>query len=415
MDNKTVPIVFSVNETYIYYCYLAIYSLIKHANTERKYDIRVLETDLSAGSKAMLEKLSCPNISIKCMNIKKLAAGADLRGISFLSAETYYRLFIPLLMPEYDKVLYLDSDILICRDVANLYDIELNGYVAAFVKDAETVWLESHAKELAGLDYKKCFNAGVFLLDCRKFEDEKIREKALELLHTDYERERRIYVYADQDLLQITLHGKVLFVDDRWNFQFQYLWRKEVLYQKCRERYEKTYQDPWIIHYAGDRKPWVYPEVEGASYFWQVAKSSPVFEKILVKMAKDNRKLPRKKTITNYRFPYDQIKGESRVALYGAGKVGQDFYRQLTVSKYARLVLWVDKNYEKINTINEENEDITVEIKAPSMLAEEAETYDFLVLAVAKKEMATELQAVLRKQGMDEKKIIWADYHLPKE
>lgn len=415
MQTSMVPVVFSVNNTYAYYCYLAIFSLIKHANKKRKYDIRVLVTDLSDRNRKLLEELSISNVSVKCMNITEITNGANLRGISFLSVETYYRLFIPLLMKEYDKVLYLDSDILILRDIADLYDTDLDGFMAGFVKDVETDWLESHDQALAGLDYRKCFNAGVFLLDCRKFEQEGIRDKALALLHEDYKRDNRLYIYADQDLLQITLHDKVLFLDDRWNFQFQYLWRKEVIYDQCREKYEKTWQDPWIIHYAGDRKPWVYPEIEGASYFWQVAKSSSVFEAILIEMAQINRRMKKVERNTVFRFPFEQVEGKSRVALYGAGKVGQDFYRQLTVSKYAKLVLWVDKNYEKINATNEENEDITVEIKTPSMLAEEAETYDFLVLAVAKKEMATELLAALRKQGMDEKKIIWADYHLPKE
>ena len=264
MDNLVVPVVFSVDKSYVPYCYLAINSLIKFSDSRRKYDVVVLEKDLEHLSIVLLESLSTYNVKVRCINVKKYTSSADLRRINFLTEETYYRLFIPIILPHYDKILYLDSDMLICKDVAQLYDVDLSDKVAGFVRDVATDWLEKHDRELGDLDYRKCFNAGVFLLDCKKFEIEKIREKALELLRLDYKRKERLYCYADQDLLQIVLYNKVLFLDERWNFQFQYIYRKNVLYKEYLPIYEKAEKESWIIHYAGDKKPWMYPELEGA-------------------------------------------------------------------------------------------------------------------------------------------------------
>lgn len=54
-----------------------------------------------------------------------------------MSVETYYRLIIPEIMPNYHKILYLDCDMVADHDVAELYDFDLKGAVIGAAKDID--------------------------------------------------------------------------------------------------------------------------------------------------------------------------------------------------------------------------------------------------------------------------------------
>ena len=115
-------------------------------------------------------------------------------------------MFIPLILPQCDKVLYLDSDMVILDDVAKIYDTDMEGKPSAAVPDVFSSILQEHSVEIGNLDYKKTFNAGVLLMDTKKFEEEKIREKCLRLLEEDYNRKIRKLIFADQDALNLVLY-----------------------------------------------------------------------------------------------------------------------------------------------------------------------------------------------------------------
>ena len=102
-ERKVIPIVFSTNNKYALYCYLAIYSLLKHADKNNYYDIRVFMVDLSPENIQFLEELKNEYASVTCMDILPYVKDADLRELSFFSVETFYRLFLSEILQEYKK------------------------------------------------------------------------------------------------------------------------------------------------------------------------------------------------------------------------------------------------------------------------------------------------------------------------
>ena len=69
-----------------------------------------------------------PNMNLRFTNVDRELAGYDLStNNAHISVETYYRFLIQKVLPFYDKVLYLDSDIIINGDIAKLYNIDLQG------------------------------------------------------------------------------------------------------------------------------------------------------------------------------------------------------------------------------------------------------------------------------------------------
>lgn len=401
MDKTIIPVVFATNDNFTIFCYTAVYSLIQNASSSNLYKIYILETNLCEDNRRMLEGLTQTNVEVKCVDISDFTADVELKGSMHLSQETYYRLWIPLIFPEYEKILYLDSDMCILSDVAKLYEVEIGNYAAGAVQDVVCHGLQGHTESIGLEDVKETFNAGVLLINAVEFEKQKIREKCLALLAEDYQRKERRLVFADQDALNIVLYKNHYRLDGKWNCQPLYLWRMEEVMDGWKEKYVYAQEHASIMHFSGDRKPWYNPELPKADVFWKWAKKADVIEKLITKLMTNIRNREEKLGCFDvFKFPYGQVPYGSRIVLYAAGRVGKTFYYQLKSSEYARLVLWVDRNWKKIE--DEFNVKSIDEIKNAD--------FDYLVIAVESKKIAEDVREMLKDMQVSKEKIVWDEY-----
>ena len=399
---EMIPIVFSTNDTYALYCYIAIYSLLKFADHNNSYDIRVFMVSLSQENVNLLEGLTNEYASVTCMDVMPYVKDADLRELSFFSVETFYRLFISQILPQYKKVIYLDSDLLVLHDITALFHTEMNGHPIAAVHDVVCSYLAGHAKEL-DLEVRDMFNAGVLLIDTEEYNRQNIRQIGLKLLEEDYKNKHRKFIYVDQDVLNVAVCNNVEFIDEHWNFQWAFSWRLDCIYDEYREKYENVSKEPWIIHYAGDRKPWSYPLLPHADYFWDMVEEAGITEKIAERSIQIERENNDCLTcFKSFRFPYEKVEADSRIAIYGAGNVGQDFVKQLENTLFAKVALWVDMRYEKkpreLNIIH------------PEQLSIRKNEFDYIIIAIDDEKIAKNAIEYLRQREIPENKIIWQNY-----
>ena len=401
MGKPVVPIVFSANDDYAMYCYVAIYTLVRNIKKDYRYAIYVFQTDISEENCKVLESFTSGNVCVKCIDISKYTANVYLEGSMHLSIETYYRLFIPCILPQYEKILYLDSDMCILSDVAALYECDLGGYAVGAVPDIPSKALKVHGKELGGLDFKKTFNAGVLLIDTRKFEERRIREKCLELLEEDYQRNKKRLFFADQDALNIVLYENYFVLDKRWNYQPMYLRWMDEIFEEFRQEYLERQKHAFIIHFSGVQKPWKHPEIPKADIFWKNAREIAEFDRLITCIMESSRADEEQiKCFEAFQFPYAQIPFRSKVVLYAAGTVGKAFYTQMKESKYADIVLWVDQNWGKVKK----------EFEVESVEKITDTVYDYLVIAIDRKTTAEKVRDMLIKMNVPENKIIWDEY-----
>ncbi len=96
-----------------------------------------------------------------------------------------------------------------------------------------------------------------------------------------------------------------------------------------------------------------------------------------------------------YLFPYKSVEKDSKIILYGAGKVGQSYHEQIKKSGYCDIVAWVDKEAYK----NDKN------LISPNQIAELE--YSKIVIAIKSKKCAEEIICNLIDLGIDEGKIVW--------
>ena len=131
-----------------------------------------------------------------------------------------------------------------------------------------------------------------------------------------------------------------------------------------------------------------------AEFFWDYAIESGVFKKVLVNLM-TNAKLW--DYFVKYPFPYEKIPYKSKVIIYAAGTYGKTLVRFLKASKYAELVLWVDRNWAKMNReLGVKPVEEIVNVK-----------FDFLIIAVENEKTANEIKEALLKMQLSANKLVW--------
>lgn len=287
-----IPIILSANDRFAPYLDVMIRSVIQHASKSRKYDIIILYNDITENSQKKIrfshENLS--NVSIRFIKVKEYFDADKLFVNQHLSVETYYRLIIPEIMPDYDKVLYLDCDMVVERDVAELYDLELADFALAAAKDIDIAGsikrdtlLETYVTKKLGLKNPyEYFQAGVLLISLNRLRNLADSKKLIELALSNKWR------CHDQDVLNIICKGHVLFLPQNWNVLMN--WhnngqeRMDILKMAPAEEFDNylsVRNHPDIVHFAGFQKPWDVPDCDMAEYFWKYARLSPYYESII--------------------------------------------------------------------------------------------------------------------------------------
>ncbi len=300
-SQNNVTICFSSDNNYFPYLAVAIKSLIENSTPDKNYDIYILNTNINKINKDYLSEMleNKKNVSVKYVNIAQYLkkTGKFIFTVnSHFSIETYYRFFIPSIFKNFEKILYLDTDMIILDDVAKIFEVDLGDNILAATNDTEVIRLLHSEKTLKikkyfteKLELKDSYNyfqAGVLLFNIKKMITENIQEKFIRKLI-----EVKHPIFVDQDILNSVCQGQTLYLPLEWNVEWQTpIFSKNPKKELPAEHYEKymqTRKNPKIIHYAGIKKPWDEPQHELAEYFWKYAKETPFYDKILAKKTRN--------------------------------------------------------------------------------------------------------------------------------
>ena len=269
-----IPIVMAANDNYVPYAGVAVQSLIDIAPKNDIYLVYIFHAGISNEHIEILEnQCSSANVIIKCVDIAELLA---LKNVTFYSRghiteETFYRFFIPEVLPFLEKILYLDCDLIVQNDLNDLYNTDVDNYCLAAVYNPTSANSLVQRRDVLKLDLSRYFNAGVLLINIKKWLEDDIAQQCLDKLNSIQPKD---LLCLDQDILNIVCSGKVLLLDKKWNF----MWHLEPA---C---YASDANDKYnfnILHFSSGKKPWVYPQHPLSHYFWKHAIKSVFYEEIL--------------------------------------------------------------------------------------------------------------------------------------
>ena len=291
---KTVPIVFAANQGFAPVMAVAIASVLQHCSDARNYDIVVLESNVTEDTKRIIQSMAKDreNVSIRFYHALPIIAQYDLKANEHITVETFYRFIIQDVLPDYEKVVYLDGDLVCCCDIARLYDVDVEDYYLAAALDPDMLgnlnlseervnYLRQELKMEEPYSY---FQAGVLLLNTKRMRAAYSTEEWLRFACHRYQ-------FSDQDVLNRYCQGHVKYLDMSWNVLTDCEhYRVPVIIKAAPEKvyaaYMQARQEPKIIHYAGYQKPWKYHDVDFESAFWEYAHATPFYNQLKLGLLK---------------------------------------------------------------------------------------------------------------------------------
>ncbi len=162
------------------------------------------------------------------------------------SYASYYRLVIPEYLEKYtDKVFYTDVDVCFLQDISQLWDIEMGDKCACVVQ----IQGDRHKNEGKRIGVNKYFVSGGFLINIINWCNNNIAQKCFDL-SIDKSKKFR---YPDMDILNKVLENKVIFIDDKYQYQYSI---SHAIDNEVKPTKVTIPQDTVIIHYTGAVKPW---------------------------------------------------------------------------------------------------------------------------------------------------------------
>lgn len=291
-----VVVVFACNEHFVPYMSVAIQSILENVTTSRHYDIIVLTRDITPTSMITLthQCSHLDNVGIGFLDVDQALGDIQLPHHGHFRPETYFRLLSPTLLPNVNKAIYLDSDLVVCHDLSELFDTNIDDYLVGATRDADTIGqlmgydetVKPYLQNELGLaEPMSYFQAGVLLMNLKALRN---NFSAQEILKVCTERRWR---WLDQDVLNRLCSGKYKVIPMNWNYlvDWQGLRRTHIVAQapiEIQAAYDRARRNPYVIHYAGpDNRPWLYPNSDMAGIFWNYALKSPYIDELELRLA----------------------------------------------------------------------------------------------------------------------------------
>lgn len=268
-------IVFSVNNSYAHILTTVLTSILEN-NPQTAFRFFIFTTDFSDENKRVIQKLKkryayfdVSYISPDVQMFKDVPTTID-----YISKETYFRYMIADLLPDEDKALYLDADVIVNQSLEKLYNTDITNFYAAGVKDL-FIERSGYKSEIDFSDEDLYINAGAILFNLPKMRQDKISQKLLTLTAEYAEKIK----YQDQDIINLAFRDKIKEVDSIYNFATANA-KKEKNKRKSAV----------IIHYTGRIKPWHNESTHKLKKLWfkyDKIKNSIISKKIRVALLID--------------------------------------------------------------------------------------------------------------------------------
>lgn len=384
----TIPIVFATDENYVPYCAVAIHSLICNMNKVNRCEIYVLFDSLTRKSINTLHSLSTDEAYVRCICVHERMNALRISEHVHLTVAATYRILIPEIFGKYDRVIYLDSDIIVRSDIADLYGIELNGNILGAVegkyKRQDTVWMHQHLEKTLGIEKDRFFNSGVLLIDTKVFIEEQIKERAFDILT-----KRDDLTFMDQDALNIVCENRIKYIDEYWNYECGAFETDSEYISDNHDAQIVGDIKAGIIHFDGTYKPWNYPDLMFADIFWEYARKTVYYEEILYRMNAHE--------IFELAPIAQKLQGCKNIAIYGAGKAGRDFVRKIKGSNICKISCWVDREPKNKDCFG-------MHVCEIEMLGNAS--FDHIFIAIEDREISEHVKRMLVGQGFQEEIIL---------
>ena len=230
-----INVCLACDNNYAKYAGVVVASVLANSKDDESLNFYILDGGISESKKTEILSLkSIKDCKIEFVQIEE-SMFEDYKKVAthkYISIATYYRLRLATLLPEVERIIYFDCDMVVNSSLNNLFNVELGENVIAGVRDINKRMLQQNPSYI---------NAGMVLFDLNKIREENIEQKFYDYTNENFETIKM----GDQTIINEVLKGRIKIVEDEWNVQSSNFTN--------RSSYTKH---PYIIHYVAKRKPW---------------------------------------------------------------------------------------------------------------------------------------------------------------
>lgn len=214
-------IFFAVDKNYLPYLYIAINSMLRNSSLADTFNIYVMQTDFTNAEKNALENLkTVKDFNINYVNVDTSLLEKCRKKDYHINLTTFYRYLIPEMVTDIDKAIYLDVDILVKRSLNSLWKIDLEDYYIGAVPDFYFIDdVDNHKNQIGLKDTSVYINAGVLLLNLKKFKEDKISQKLI----SESIKQQKVFSLGDQDALNVVCEDNIQIISNVYNYQSLYV------------------------------------------------------------------------------------------------------------------------------------------------------------------------------------------------
>ena len=366
MNDKYINVALCFDEKIARYACVTIKSLLDSCSLEDiHYAIHCVTVP---GVKGIVHSYLDKQISIK--DAKSFIKFYEVSDNPFVNAyeirnitnTAYFRFLLPEILADVEKVIYLDVDVIVCKELATLYATNMGETLIMGVRAGFDLMQQKNREYFEEIEKccDKYINSGVMLMNLYKIRESKIAEEWKRL-------SAKNYMYQDQDIINITCYDRIELLPLKYNVwasQGRVYLDKMIANKRCTlEEVEEATNEPCIVHYAG-KKPWdtiAYNRAGLAGLWWKYVIGDAVLTEWFQNELGDSIRNTEKEQEKNYRKiqlltqllmakqqrkKIGQIlleRGYRDIAIYGMDDVGKYIHNELKDSA-VNVCYGIDQN-----------------------------------------------------------------------
>ena len=326
-----INIAFCINDAYADKVAVVMTSILEN-HPLQNISFYIFSSDLKNET---LQKLSKLKTKYKNFSLERIFVPTDKfsklkLNINYISIETYYRYIIADLLPQIDKILYLDADLIVNKNIIDFYNSSLDNNYLIGIEDL-FIKHSNYKSFINFTDNDLYINAGVLLMNLRKIRQDNLSEK---LINANIELQNKIK-YQDQDILNIVCKGKIKSADSIFNFA-----NENISYET------EKWNEARIIHYTGPQKPWQKQKLKlsHALKFWKHKKYDRLTS-IWLKYAGIYNKIKNKKY--KVALIIDEFFGGAGTAFGGYGFLARKYIAQYIPDENIKIDVLLGRGHKK--------------------------------------------------------------------
>ncbi len=282
---KTIPIAMALDDEYLYPTIVSITTMAENKNGNTFYDFYIMHpSEFTSDSKDKLNSLNAKykNIKINLIDMGARYNNAGDKG-SYMAKPTYYRLYLSDILPSFDKLLWLDSDVIVFEDLSSMYDVDVSGYYYKGFLDDTSEMVYKSTKNNFGISMDKYICSGVMVVNLAELRKDNMVKKFDDFVKENGDK----LIQNDQTVINVVGRNKIDCLEPRYGI-FNYIMDKNSIvryseFLKGEHGYTvnnlcEAARNPAVIHCV--YKPWKTMKVPYAIAWWKYATRTDYYKEI---------------------------------------------------------------------------------------------------------------------------------------